>query len=254
MVVAGIDIGAESVKVVILNDGSVLAQSKTMVGLKQKEAIERAWDEALRKADCSRDDVQRVLATGSGKEKVDIADEQVSELVADAKGAIHLCPSGKTVIDVGAEEGRGLRCDDEGAITDYVTNEKCAAGSGVFIETMSRALQLSLEDFGKLSLQSQNRVAMNAQCAVFAESEVVSLIHAKTPKADIARSVHDAIVGRITSTVRRIGIEKDVVLIGGVAYNPGFVDSLQRDLELDVVVPEHPEYVGALGAALLASS
>ena len=156
------------------------------------------------------------------------------------------------MIDVGAEEGRAIRCTEEGKVMDFALNEKCAAGAGAFTEAMSRALEVEIEALGQMSLASTQAIPMNAQCAVFAESEVVSLLHAKVAKEDIARAVHDAIASRIVSLARKIGFEPDVVLIGGVAHNVGFVDSLQRALECEVVIPDDPEYMGALGAALAA--
>ena len=154
--------------------------------------------------------------------------------------------------DVGAEEGRTIRCDETGKVIDFAFNEKCAAGAGTFAEGMARALQVPLKELGPLAQTSKAAVQMNAQCAVFAESEVVTLIHAKTPREDIARAVLDAIASRIISMVRKVGFEKDVALIGGMAHNPGYVEAMKRGLEMDVHVPEEPEYVGALGAALAA--
>ena len=147
-----------------------------------------------------------------------------------------------------------LRCDERGRVIDFAYNEKCAAGAGTFAEGMARALGVSLEELGPLSLTSRQAVQMNAQCAVFAESEVVTLIHAKTPREDIARAVLDAVASRIISMVRKVGFERDLVLIGGVALNPGFVAAMKRGLEADVYVPEDPEYIGALGAALAANN
>ncbi|MFQ6113417.1 MAG: acyl-CoA dehydratase activase, partial [bacterium] len=132
-------------------------------------------------------------------------------------------------------------------------NEKCAAGAGAFTEAMARALEMPVEEFGELSLKSSQEIPMNAQCAVFAESEVVSLLHAKTPKEDIARAVNDAIASRISSMVRKVGFEKEIMLIGGVAHNVGFVGALKKDFETDIITPPHPEFVGAYGAALLDS-
>jgi benzoyl-CoA reductase subunit D len=146
-----------------------------------------------------------------------------------------------------------VRCNEAGRIEDFAVNEKCAAGAGTFTEAMARALEVDLEELGKMSLRSTQAVPMNAQCTVFAESEVVSLVHAKTPKEDISRAVHDAMASRITSMVRKVGFVKDVVLIGGMARNVGFVNSIQRGLETDCLIPDEPEYVGALGAALIAA-
>ena len=133
---------------------------------------------------------------------------------------------------------------------DFVINEKCAAGAGTFVEAMARALEVKLEEMGLLSLKAERAVPMNAQCTIFAESEVVTLIHEKTSKEDIARAIHDAIADRITSMTRRLGIQRDVVLAGGVAKNIGFVNSLEKALGVKLLIPKEPEYVGALGAAL----
>jgi benzoyl-CoA reductase subunit D len=178
--------------------------------------------------------------------------ENVTEISADARAIAFVLPKVRTLIDVGAEEGRAIKCAPEGKVAAFAVNEKCAAGAGTFVEAMARALELKLEELGELSLKSTMDVPMNAQCTVFAESEVISLIHAKTPKADIVRAVHEAIASRITSMARRIGVESDIALVGGVAHNVGLVDALRRGLESDVLVPSDPEYVGALGAALIA--
>jgi benzoyl-CoA reductase subunit D len=182
---------------------------------------------------------------------VDFATKSITDVTAASKGAISLYPEVQTVIDVGAEEGRSIRCNNEGKIVDFAINEKCAAGAGSFTEAMARALEIPLEEFGTLSLKSNKEIPMNAQCAVFAESEVVSLLHAKTPKEDIAKAINDAVASRITSMVRKVGFEKEIALIGGVAYNTGFINSLETDLQEKIIIPEDPEYVGAYGAALI---
>jgi benzoyl-CoA reductase subunit D len=250
MTTAGIDCGAKMTKVILLKDGDVLAKTQTVTGFDQKEAIEKVMVEALKQANLNLDQLDGICATGTGRKVVPYQKKELTEVGAAAKAAVFLKPSARTVVDVGAEEGRGIKCDEGGKVIDFAVNEKCAAGAGSFTEAMARALEVSLEDFGKISLKSTQAVPMNAQCAVFAESEVVSLVHSKTSKEDIARAVHDAISSRITSMLRRVGIENDVVLIGGLALNPGFVDALKRDLEMDVYIPDDPEFAGALGAAL----
>ena len=254
MTVAGIDVGAKNVKVVLLNNGDVLARGSEPAGMDTHAALEKVFSATLESANLKREDLTRIVATGAGRKDVPFADNTVTEVSAAARAAINLVPACRSVIDVGAEEGRATRCDENGKVVDFEINEKCAAGAGTFTEAMARALEVSLEELGKISLQSQEAVPMNAQCAVFAESEVVSLIHQRTPKADIARAVHDAIASRIISMVRKIGFEPEVVLVGGVAYNPGFLDSMRRGLETEITVPDYPEYVGALGAALAAAS
>ncbi|MCW2278175.1 acyl-CoA dehydratase activase [Heliophilum fasciatum] len=248
----GIDVGAKTIKVVILRDGQPFAQYKGLAGMDTAESVEQAYTEALKEAGISRDQVKRVVSTGVGRKEVPFSDEEVTEVGADSKGIIFVMPNCRTCIDVGAEEGRAIRCDDGGKVRDFAVNEKCAAGAGSFVESMSRALELKLHEMGELSLKATRTVPMNAQCAVFAESEVVSLIHSDTTKEDIARSVHDAIASRIISMVRRVGIEPEIALIGGVSHNVGFVECLERGLETKVTIPDNAEFIGALGAALLA--
>lgn len=253
MNVAGIDCGAKFVKVLILEGDKILAKSSVLSGFDLKSAISQALGLALNKAGLSSQDLVYIAATGTGKEEATSAHSTVTAVGADAKALNFLFPSVRTVIDVGAEEGRAIKISEKGKVIDFAINEKCAAGSGTFTETMARALEIDVEEMGPLSLKSQKAIPMNAQCAVFAESEVVSLIHAKQSKEDIARAVHDAIADRIASLARKIGIVKDVSLVGGIARNIGFVDSLKRDLELDLFIPDDPEFSCALGAAMAAA-
>ncbi len=253
MITAGIDMGSKTIKVVVLRDAEIIGKSTTLAGFESRSAAEKAFAEALADAGITKDSVERIAATGAGRSSAPGAEREISEVGSDVRGAMRLYPAARTVIDVGAEEGRAIRCNEQGKIIDFALNEKCAAGAGAFTEAMSRALEVKIEELGKLSLTSQKAIPMNAQCAVFAESEVVSLLHAKVAREDIARAVHDAIASRIVSLARKVGFEPEVVLIGGVAYNMGFVDSLQRALGCNVTIPDDPEYVGAYGAALYAA-
>lgn len=252
MNVVGIDCGAKYVKALVFGGDTVLAKSAVLSGFEQKAAAAEALEKALADSGLNKKDIAYIIATGTGKEEATFALGTVTEVGANAKAVNRLFPSARTVIDVGAEEGRAIRVNEQGKVIDFAINEKCAAGAGIFTETMARALGLELEEMGTLSLKSQKTVPINAQCAVFAESEVVSLIHARHAKEDIVRAVHDAIADRIASMVRQIGIEKDVALVGGVARNIGFVDSLKRDLQVDLLIPEDPEFTCALGAAFAA--
>jgi len=259
LIAAGVDVGAKFVKIIILSDGKVLGRAKAPVGFDVWKSSSDLFENSLKSAGLSRRDVGKVVVTGMGRETIRLrppinADEAVSEVIADAAGAFQLVPTVKTVIDVGAEEGRGIKVDHGGKVRDFVINERCAAGAGTFVEAMARALEVSVEDMGSLALKSTKTIPMNAQCCVFAESEVVTLIHSKVAKEDIAKAIHDAIASRISSMVLRVGVERDVVLIGGVALNPGFIAPLKRELRVDVIVPEYPEFVSALGAALIATN
>ena len=249
MIVAGIDVGGKKTHIVIKKDGQILGKVKGPSGIKKAEAVEQLYNEVLKKTGLTRKDVERVVATGSAAKRVVFANGFIPDAAADARGVNKLIPSARTVIDVGAEEGRAIKVGADGKVLDFAINDKCAAGTGTFVEAMSRALEVSVDEMSKISLQSIQTLSINAQCAVFGESEVVSLIHQKTPKPDIARAVMNAIAGRVTSVARIVGLDKDVVMVGGMARNAGFLDSLKKNMEMDVIVPEDPDYIGALGAA-----
>jgi benzoyl-CoA reductase subunit D len=249
MIVAGIDVGGKNVHVVILKDGAIAAQGAAATGIQKTQAAERLYDETLLKTGLRREEVGRVVATGSAGKRVAFADACIADAAADARGANRLFPSARTVIDVGAEEGRAIKISSDGKVLDFAINEKCAAGTGTFVEAMAIALEIGVEEMAAISLKSNTSIPMNAQCAVFGESEVVSLIHQNVEKHDIAKAVHDAIAGRIASVGRIVGLEKDIVVIGGMAKNEGFIDSLKKEIGMDIIVPTDPDFVGALGAA-----
>ncbi len=254
MVTVGIDAGNKNIRVVILRDGTVAARAAGTGGFEQREVAGQLLDRSLAEAGLDRRAVAHVTATGAGRGVVDFSDSRVTDVTAAARGGNHLFPGATTIVDVGAEESRAVKTDGRGRVLDSAVNEKCAAGSGGFTETMARALGMDLREFATRSLESTARIPMNAQCTVFAESEVVSLIHQGVDPKDIARAVHDAIASRVASLVRRVKLEGDVVLLGGLAHNPGFVHCLRENLEVDALrVPEHPEFAAALGAALVAA-
>ena len=246
--------GIQTIKVVILKDGEVAARGKAFSGFEPAKTAEQAFEQALKDAKASRAEVSQVLATGSGMDMATNVDGTVSMMGADAKAAVYLFPSARTVIDIGAEEARAVKCDDKGIMMDFVLNERCAAGAGTFIEAMARALEVKLEEMGPLALKAERASPINATCVIFGESDVVTLIHRQEAKPEIARAVFDAMADRVSSMVHRLGITPDVVLVGGVAKDVGFVESLRRKLGVNLLIPENPEYAGALGAALLAAS
>jgi benzoyl-CoA reductase subunit D len=254
MLTIGIDLGTQSVKAVLLEDGNVLSCGKVFSGFDPAKAAEQAVAEALEKAKLQLKDVAHVTATGSGMDMAPYANSTVSMMGADAKAGVHSFPNAKTIIDVGAEEARAVKCDEKGVMIDFVVNERCAAGAGAFIEAMARALEVKLEELGPLSLKAERASPINATCVIFGESDVVSLIHRQESKPEIARAIFDAMADRVSSMVYRLGVNPDVVLVGGVAKDVGFVASLKRKLGIDILIPENPEFTGALGAALVAAS
>ena len=252
MTVAGIDCGAKNTKTVIMKDKEILGKGIAMTGFDQMEAVEKSLKEALEDAGISRDDLEGIGGTGAGMEDIKDANVKVNEIKSMAKAANFFFPDARTVADVGAEMGRAAKIDEKGNIVDFAINEKCAAGAGAFIEAMARALETDVTEMGPMANISDKAIAMNAQCAIFAESEVVGLIHAKMKKEDISRAIHDAMASRIVSMIRKIGVNKDIAMIGGVGLNPGFVESMRRELNVDTIyVPEDPAYSAAVGAALV---
>ncbi len=253
MITAGIDCGAKNTKAVILGGKKILGKATVPTGFEQAKAVKESFNKALSAAGVKREQVKHIGGTGSGAKSVKEADVQVNDIKAIAAAANFFFPNARTATDVGAEEGRAVKLNEKGAVEDFAINEKCAAGAGAFIEAMARALQTDLTQMGPLALTSDKSIPMNAQCAIFAESEVVGLIHAKTDKKDISRAIHDAIAGRIVSMIRRIGVNPDVVMMGGVAYNVGFVAAMKRELGVGLLIPPDPEFGAAVGAAVVAA-
>jgi benzoyl-CoA reductase subunit D len=254
MITAGMDLGTQRVKAVILKDGAVVGRGQAVAGFDPTKATEQAVADALKQAKLKQSDIAYFVATGSAMDMAPYANSTVSMMGADAKAGVNLIPTARTIIDVGAEEARAVKCDEKGVMVDFVVNERCAAGAGAFIEAMARALEVKLEEMGPLSLKAERASPINASCVIFGESDVVSLIHRQESKPEIARAVFDAMADRISSMIHRLGINPDVVLVGGVAKDEGFIASLNRKIGVNVLIPENPEYVGALGAALMAAA
>ena len=252
MITAGIDVGNQTAKIVLLAGDGVVAHVMVPVAGNARLAAERGLEQALAAAGLTRDTIAAATATGVGRNVVAFATGTASEISCNAKGAVWLYPEARTVVDIGAENFRGSTCDDLGDVVDFVTNDKCAAGVGSFLEAMAKALEVSLAEMGPLSLRSTKELGISTTCAVFAESEVISLVHRGLSKVDILRGIHDSIASRTSSALMRIGVEEQVVMVGGVAKNVGVVESLQRMLGFEVTVPDNPHIIGALGAALRA--
>ncbi len=254
MITVGIDLGTQRIKVVILKDNRVVSKGQAFSGFEPTKAAEQAVDEALKQVSIKIHDVNCFVATGSFMDMSPYANSTVSMMGADAKAGCFFFPKARTIIDIGAEEARAVKCDEKCGMIDFVVNERCAAGAGAFIESMARALEVKLEDMGPLSLKAERASPINASCVIFGESDVVSLIHRQESKPEIARAVYDAMADRISSMVHRLGVNPDVVLVGGVARDVGFVASLNRKLGVNVLIPDFPDFSGALGAALTAAS
>lgn len=255
IITAGVDIGAATTKVVILKDKKILAKAITSTKADPNLAAKLVMKEALKQAELSKDDLNYVVSTGTGRRAIEFGDKVITEITANAQGAKFLgSPLGviRTIVDLGGQDSKAIALDENGNIINFVMNEKCAAGTGRFLEVMANVLGVKLEDLGKLSLKSKNPVKINATCTVFAESEVISLIAQKRKKEDIIAGLHEAIAKRIAGMVRDAGAREVIFFDGGGAKNVGIQKVLEKELGMKVYVPKEPEFVIALGAALIA--
>lgn len=252
-IVAGIDVGSRSTKVVLLDaDSRIIVCSQTETGAFLAEAAERAFHQALAEAGLGVGDVAYVASTGWGRYQVAFRHIQISDITCHARGAVHLFPGTRTVLDIGAQNTRAIRVEATGRVRAFRMNNRCAAGAGRFLERVARAMELSLEEIGPVALRSQATTPISSVCAVLAESEVINLVSHEAQVEDILSGVHDSLTDRIVSLVRQMGaVEPEVTLTGGVSHNIGMVHALQTRLGLPLNISPQVEYAGAIGAALL---
>jgi predicted CoA-substrate-specific enzyme activase len=250
---AGIDVGSLSTEAVIIDARDGLAgYSIIQTGANSTHAAEEALEKALVKAGLRRDQIRRAVATGYGRISVPLADKKVTEISCHSLGARHLFPDTETVIDIGGQDSKVIRVGEGGKVLDFTMNDKCAAGTGRFLEVMASKLQVSLGDMGNLSLEAGGELRISSVCTVFAESEVISLVAKNHPKEEIIRGLHRAIVNRVWSMIKTVGVHGAVTMSGGVAKNKGVVALLEEKLGKSVHLHKEPQIIGALGAALVA--
>lgn len=252
MVTVGIDCGSQYTKAVLLKDGEIISTARIPTAFDIDLAAKEAYDIVLKEAGCGEPDT--VAATGVFRDNIDFVKKSINEVSAAAKGAYFIRPETELVIDIGAESCRAVRLKEGGKVKHYAVNDKCASGAGTFIETMARTLQLDISQMGEYSLKHTKDISINAQCVVFAESEVVSLIHQQEKIEDIAHGIHAGIASKVGALVRREGLADIITLIGGPAVNAGLVACLKRELGREVFVPEHNAFISAVGAAIYAAS
>lgn len=252
MYTMGIDVGSASSKVVILKDGKdVVAAEVVQVGT-GSSGPKKAMEKAFEVSGLKQEDISFTVATGYGRFSLDNADKQMSEISCHAKGIYFLVPTARTIIDIGGQDAKAIRLDNNGGIKQFFMNDKCAAGTGRFIEVMARVLETTLDEMAGLDEQAEETAPISSTCTVFAESEVISQLSKGTSRNNIARGVHMSVASRACGLAYRGGLEKDVVFTGGVAKNAGVVRAVSSVLKTDVIVAPNPQTTGALGAALFA--
>jgi len=247
-----VDIGAITAKAAILAGDELLASAVLAAGYDRAAAADLVLSRALQQAGLALEQITALVATGYGRVQVAHADRTVTEITCHGRGAHWLCPDVRTVIDIGGQDSKGIALSPAGKVLDFVMNDKCAAGTGRFLEVMAQALEEDLSRFGELSLNAPRRVTISSTCTVFAESEIVTHIAAGAPKPAIIAGIHEAIASRVVSMVGRIPVQDVVMLTGGVARNSGVARMLEEKLGRTVLVLPEAQITGAIGAALFA--
>lgn len=257
MIFAGIDIGSITAKAALIRkeEGrlTLLGTRVIPTGYHHARAAEKVFLAVLEDAGISRDQVVRIVATGYGRKSVDFSDKAMTEILCHGKGAHFADPGIRGIIDVGGQDSKAIALDERGNVENFAMNDKCAAGTGRFLEVMANALDLSLDELGPMGLSSKTPAKISSICTVFAESEVISMIAAQKSRADIIAGIHDATAARVAGLARKIGIKEPVVMTGGVAKNKGLVKALEQRLGCGITVGETPQENGAIGAAVMAA-
>ena len=254
MLVAGVDIGSITTEALLFDkDKGVLGYTILPTGANSRKTVEAALDKVLDAPARLRSDVSYVIATGCGRKRAEFAKEAVTEITCIARGVNFLFPEARTIIDIGGQDTKVIRVDAKGRVLEFEMNDKCAAGTGRFIEVMANALNVELGKIGELSLSHKKDLTISSICTVFAESEVISLVSEGQELEDIVYGIHRAIADRTMGLINRLGgVQETVIMCGGVAKNIGVVKALENALGTSVQIYEEPQIVGALGAALLA--
>ena len=252
MYFAGVDIGSTMTKVVLIDKGgSLLSTIKGPTGPEHRQLANEVMRQALEEAGLQIYDISYVVATGYGRLNVPFADSQITELSCHARGVSSLFPNVRTAIDIGGQDAKCMKINN-GKLAKFVMNDKCAAGTGRFLEVTAATLGVRLEDMGDVALKATKKIQIGNLCTVFAQQEVVALLSRGEKLENIIAGLHDALANRVATLARRLGIEPDLVLTGGVAKNNGMVKAMKDSLGCELLVPEEPLLTGALGAAILA--
>jgi predicted CoA-substrate-specific enzyme activase len=254
-IVVGVDVGSTNTKLVLMADSQILAAEVQPTGANCRNTANALLDAALKSCGRERSEIGHVVSTGYGRRMVDFAHGSISEILANARGAIWLHKGTapvRTVIDVGGQDSKVISLDDSGRVINFAMNDKCAAGTGRFLEVAARILEIDLDTLAELSLKSKKSVQISSVCAVFAETEIVSLISRGERVEDIAAGLHESIARRVSGLVATVGLRETVFFDGGPAFNHGLARAFEEELSVSLVVPDSPQIVTAIGAALTA--
>ena len=252
MLTAGVDVGAATAKTAIVRDGEMIAHKVMPTGSKVQESALKVTEDALAIAGLTMSDLDAIISTGYARHVVAFSNRGVSEIICHAKGVHHLIPDARTIIDIGGQDSKVIGPREDGTVADFVMNDKCAAGTGRFLEVMANVLELTIDDMGPEALLSKNPATVTSTCTIFAESEMISLRAENVSREDIVAGIHRAVARRVIIMGKTVGYKDKIVFTGGVAKNPGIKYFLEKELGMEVVVGDNPQIMGALGAALIA--
>jgi len=252
MLTVGIDVGSITAKAAVVRDGEVIADQLILTGYNARDAGEKVFEAIINASGIDRSSVEKIISTGYGRNSVTFADRAVTEITCHAMGAHHLNPAVRSVIDIGGQDSKAIAVDESGSVKDFAMNDKCAAGTGRFLEVMARALEVDLENFGQFSIEADQPAKISSLCTVFAESEVISLISRGEKRENIIAGIHESIAARVVAMAGRTGLKAPIMMTGGVAKNVGVVKALEKKIGLPIEVSPQSQVTGAIGAALLA--
>jgi len=254
MLTVGIDVGSITAKAAVVEDGEVIADKLILTGYNARQAGEHVFESIIQGLGVEASSIDKIIATGYGRNSVTMADRAVTEITCHAMGAHFLNPAVRSVIDIGGQDSKAIAVDESGSVKDFVMNDKCAAGTGRFLEVMAKALEVDIDNFGLFSIKAEHPSKISSLCTVFAESEVISLISKGEKRENIIAGIHESIAARVVAMASRTGLKAPIMMTGGVAKNIGVVRALEKKLGQPVEVSPQSQVTGAIGAALLAQS
>jgi predicted CoA-substrate-specific enzyme activase len=252
MLTVGIDVGSITAKAAVVEDGEVIADKLILTGYNARQAGEHVFESIIQGLGIEASSIDKIIATGYGRNSVTMADRAVTEITCHAMGAHFLNPAVRSVIDIGGQDSKAIAVDESGSVKDFVMNDKCAAGTGRFLEVMAKALEVDIDNFGSFSIKAEHPSKISSLCTVFAESEVISLISKGEKRENIIAGIHESIAARVVAMASRTGLKAPIMMTGGVAKNIGVAKALEKKLGQPVEVSPQSQVTGAIGAALLA--
>jgi len=253
MITAGCDIGSLTAKAVIMKDGKIIASEVILASAHPEKSATEVMNRTVEKAGIKMKDIEYCIGTGYGRKHIPFMNSEESEIACHARGAVWQVPSARTVVDIGGQDAKAIRMDEKGNVERYVYNDKCASGTGRFLEIIADSLDIKLDDMGALSGKAKEKLTLSNQCVVFAETEIISLVNEGKEIPDIVNALHQAVANRAASLARGILVQPDAVMTGGVAKNSGMFSALERALGVKLHKVDNPQINGALGAALFAA-